>query len=58
MAIASEIAQKTAPMETRMEVATRMATAPMGINQAARMDQDLIGTGTEAARSNRTALSS
>jgi hypothetical protein len=41
-----------------MEAETRMVTAPMVINPAARMDPDLIGTGTEAARSNRTALSS
>lgn len=49
--IVSETVQMTALMETKTEAGTIMAMAPMGVNPAARMDLDQIGTVMEAARS-------
>jgi len=49
---ASETAPQTVLMEIKMNWATRMETARMGINPATRMDLDLIETKTEAAKTN------
>jgi hypothetical protein len=56
METATETALETAPqtvlMETKMDQATRMEMARMGINPATRTDLDLTETKTEAAKNN------